>query len=390
MLTRRLFLKSVAVAGLAISGFPHLNTIGQFIDKINGKLSCEDTLNNNKYMFVNTHGVTAFKPVYVPGIYFEDGLVPVKIGKTEGGYYNKSGEITLRAQCGGIHPFSEGLAFVIDWAIIHSNSHAIIKPETGFIDISGTMVIKKSRYEKNGSVVDLWPEYSEGMLSIGINNKYGYIDRTGDIVIEPKFCYAHDFHDGLAVVRVGKKDGYINRAGEVVIEPRFAVAFDFTDGCAFVYTDEHNMLCINKQGKTVLDLDMNIEEYMSCVQGPSDGLFYAEIKDRGCFYNNEGHIVLEPAYEVERPYFSEGLVPAAVDNKWGYMNKLGQMVIPPQYDSANDFSEGFAAVRVKDRYGFINKQTDMVCDPRFYRAFRFSEGLSLVKLVPDSCRRLLC
>lgn len=42
--------------------------------------------------------------------------------------------------------------------------------------------------------------------------------------------------------------------------------------------------------------------------------------------------------------FSEGLAIVCKDNKFGYMNEMGELVIPCQFDLAFNFSEGYARV----------------------------------------------
>src|SRR5262245_25173385 len=42
------------------------------------------------------------------------------------------------------------------------------------------------------------------------DSKWGYIDRTGKVIIEPQFDSAHDFSEGLAWARKGEKDFFIN------------------------------------------------------------------------------------------------------------------------------------------------------------------------------------
>ncbi|PSO65063.1 MAG: hypothetical protein BRC36_04695 [Cyanobacteria bacterium QH_2_48_84] len=49
----------------------------------------------------------------------------------------------------------------------------------------------------------------------------GYIDKTGEIVINRQFDYAGEFSEGLAMVKVGDKWGYIDKTGEMVINPQF-------------------------------------------------------------------------------------------------------------------------------------------------------------------------
>lgn len=42
-------------------------------------------------------------------------------------------------------------------------------------------------------------------------------------------------------------------------------------------------------------------------------------------------------------------------NKYGFINKEGQEIIPPIYDSCKNFNKGIARVSIKSKYGFINK-----------------------------------
>jgi len=61
----------------------------------------------------------------------------------------------------------------------------------------------------------------DGLFRIVQNNKHGYIDRTGKIVIPPQFDDAGPFSEGLADVKIGEKWGYVDGTGKVVISPQF-------------------------------------------------------------------------------------------------------------------------------------------------------------------------
>ena len=61
--------------------------------------------------------------------------------------------------------------------------------------------------------------------------------------------------------------------------------------------------------------------------------------------------------------------------KWGYIDKIGKMVIPPQYDLAYQHVDGLAAVKIGGKWGFIDKTGHMVIPPQFSDTFGFSEGL---------------
>jgi hypothetical protein len=83
----------------------------------------------------------------------------------------------------------------------------------GFIDKTGTMLIPPT-YPDVG-------EFSEGLAAVklGSNGKWGYIDTAGRVVIKPEFDVAREFVNGIASVRVGDKNGYIDKTGRYIWAP---------------------------------------------------------------------------------------------------------------------------------------------------------------------------
>ena len=56
--------------------------------------------------------------------------------------------------------------------------------------------------------------FFEGLACVLINEQFGYIDKTGKIVIEPQFdCSAANFSEGLARVKIDGKYGYVDKKG---------------------------------------------------------------------------------------------------------------------------------------------------------------------------------
>src|SRR2546422_10908637 len=71
---------------------------------------------------------------------------------------------------------------------------------------------------------------SGGLFLISQYGRYGYIDKSGRIVIKPRFDEASYFSEGLAPVRVGKLWGFIDESGKMAIAPQFDSAFPFSEG----------------------------------------------------------------------------------------------------------------------------------------------------------------
>ncbi|MGC2661154.1 MAG: WG repeat-containing protein, partial [Bryobacteraceae bacterium] len=74
--------------------------------------------------------------------------------------------------------------------------------------------------------------HADLIFPVHYGDKWGYIDRTGKMVIAPQFDDEGDFFGGLAKVRLGDKWGYINNSGRLTIPYKFQAAGDFSEGLA--------------------------------------------------------------------------------------------------------------------------------------------------------------
>ena len=79
--------------------------------------------------------------------------------------------------------------------------------------------------------------FKEGVASVEIDGKCGYIDGENNIIIPFDYDIAMSFSDGLAMVTKGEKCGYINKNNEVIIPFDYDAATPFEDGEAKVKKD---------------------------------------------------------------------------------------------------------------------------------------------------------
>jgi len=184
------------------------------------------------------------------------------------------------------------------------------------------------------------------------NSKWGFIDQTGRIVVEPKYTAAGDFSEGLAAVKVGGTHarggtwGFIDRTGRQVVECTFDAAEAFSEGLAAVRVGE-------KWG----------------------------------FIGRDGKLRMQPQFEWAGA-FHEGLAAFTRDKKYGYIDRTGAVVIEPQFRWAAWFSEGLASVEMPPEgdapaglSGYINTKGEMeiVLLPPYTHGYGFSEGVAFVQ-----------
>ena len=266
-----------------------------------------------------------------------------------------------------IGSFSEGLAAVEKNL---SEGPVVLQKDNkwGFIDKTGRVVIEPQW--------DFAWDFSEGLAYVNKDGKYGFIDKTGKVVIEPQWDDAWSFSEGLARVEKNGKYGFIDKTGKVVIEPQWDSADDFSEGLAVVEKDNKRGF-IDKTGRVVIELQWDWDYYLD---GFSEGLAAVKKNNEWGFIDETGKVVIEPQWY--RAYdFSEGLATVEKIVKRGFIDKTGQMVIQPQWYLTSSFSEGLARVKKYEygKWGFIDKTGKVVIEPQWDSADDFSEGLARVE-----------
>jgi hypothetical protein len=220
------------------------------------------------------------------------------------------------------------------------------------------------------------------LFQIHYGDKWGFMDRTGRVVIDPQFADVSDFFDGLAkvVVRVGKdyKSCFIDENGKVAIPCAFDSAGDFSEGLAPVrigrlwgYIDRSAKIVIAPQFQGAAEF--------------RDGLGRIEVWDRILCTNQTytkddaptyAFVIHDMTFHLTSGCFAE-------HQRFGYVDTKGELAIKPQFFMAEDFSEGLAAVRIEEsatsKYAFIDKSGKIVIPAQFDGAFSFAEALAAVE-----------
>jgi hypothetical protein len=124
------------------------------------------------------------------------------------------------------------------------------------------------------------------------------------------------------------------------------------------------------------DGDIIIPAIYDFVAHPSDGLFTITEGDYTAYFDEAGNEVLPFSNKYESyGNFTEGKARVLFHGKWGFINKAGREVIPPQFHYTDEFSEGRAIVRnEKDQHGAIDEYGNLVIDYRFPALTNFENG----------------
>ncbi|MBE7050620.1 MAG: TIR domain-containing protein [Ruminococcaceae bacterium] len=241
----------------------------------------------------------------------------------------------------------------------------------GFINEKGEMVIKP---QFDGTL-----GFDEnGLATVELNGKWGFINEKGEMVIKPQFDEAYYFDEnGLAVVKIKGKYGYINETGDMVIKPQFDYASYFSENGLAAVELNGKYGFINETGEMVIKPQFDYAEVFG-----ENSLACVRLNSKYGYINEKGDIVIKPQFDHAGDFAENGLAVVNLNGKWGYINEIGDMVIKPQFDHARDFAEnGLASVELNEKDGYINEKGEMVIKPQFDYAEDFAEnGLANVGL----------
>lgn len=191
--------------------------------------------------YVDETGELVIPVTYKEAGSFSEGVAHVSNGPTseETMFIDQRGEIQIHIPEAIVGDFREGLA-----PVYRDIPYGGQDRRTDFIDHNGDTVFSVGGYAE---------EFYDGLAVLAVqggtaestsNTSFGFIDKTGNVVIETRFGEASHFNDGLAPVRtawttgirgMGDSWGYIDKTGSYVIEPIFNEAHVFHDGKAMVH-----------------------------------------------------------------------------------------------------------------------------------------------------------
>ena len=248
--------------------------------------------------------------------------------------------------------------FFEDMALVINENNKV-----GFMDINGKLVIP---FNYSDNRIEY---FSEGLVPVeNEDGKCGFIDKDGREVIPFVYDWAKPFHCGYAAVGYDSnlemedgipsysfKNSYINKNGDIVMRPiSNGTCEDFSEkGYARIHINYEGYGLIDRRFNVILPFEYSVV-YDSFSTNELITVMNFEHK-HGVFDTNKKEFVIPCEYESMDWAFQEGYISAMKDEKEGFLDKNGNVVIPFCYDSASGFSEGFAVVERYGQYGYVDR-----------------------------------
>jgi hypothetical protein len=225
-----------------------------------------------------------------------------------------------------------------------------------------TAIITQGFFSKVNAQYDkIYTEY-EGMRKVNKNNKAGFINSAGTLVIPIEYDAANNFMEGLCAVQMKGKIGFIDKTNKLVIPFIFeGVGAGFQQGNCIIYGGKKSWM-IDKTGRQT-----TARKYDAIAFNGRFGMAFLD--NKWGFINLDGKEVIPLIYDYIYN-IGEGLVGAKKDGKFGYIDTLNQTKIPFIYDAASVFYDGASIVSLDKKYGLIDKKGNAIIPFQYKKLYR--------------------
>lgn len=194
------------------------------------------------------------------------------------------------------------------------------------------------------------------LYPIQIKGKWGYTNAQGKLAIAADYDYAENFYEGFAVVALNNQPCVINELNKRIIDTGlYANIQRYSEGLAKVTDFKHHQYFVDYEGNQVVVVN--------------DGFY-----DARPFKNGLSNI--SQRTDIHESKFGRDIVTDGY--KFGFMNKKGEVIIPVDFDDADDFMNGTARFRKGTKFGVIDSNGNVIVQPNYFNIGRFFDELAVV------------
>ena len=284
------------------------------------------------------------------------------------------------------HPFSNGEF----WGYLDNHGTEIVEPQYSWADdyYSSRALVARDNIigylAPDGHLAFTLPSGADygrrcvnGLIWYRFNGVYGLVDQDGKRLLEPQYSNVGDFSEGCAPVRLPKANSrtdeslwiYIDSRGRQVITERFEFATPFSQGLAVVKRAASSTCeYIDRTGRVVFSparLCRSDDEWVRVCFGFENGRALVHIDGRleehpfSLFVDKRGAHCWNRRFKAAAS-FSEGLAAIVQDEKVGFVDEAGTVVIRPTFEESGRFREGVCSVRIGDYWSYINSSGSLI------------------------------
>ncbi|MFK7948945.1 MAG: WG repeat-containing protein [Saprospiraceae bacterium] len=216
------------------------------------------------------------------------------------------------------------------------------------------------------------------LLPVKVQQKWGLIDSSGTIRIEPQYdnlkMLHTDFNQSYYLISRDKKIGLLNPNGQEIISTNYRRIRPLSDDYFAVIKDSLEIV-IDKNEQQILKASF---DYVTMLNSH----FFAFKKGNlwGVYQRNKG-ILFEPQFDEINPinegkgYFGVMKMKGAVAH-WGLWDKAGNLVIPLDYQDIDVIDDNKVLVKKENLWGMVDADGKQIFEPKYQSYSKLSRYYS--------------
>lgn len=210
--------------------------------------------------------------------------------------------------------------------------------------------------------------FHKGELGIAVkNNKYGFINLDGEIIIPLIYDNAFPFFNEIASVKIEDRWFYINKKNELIKIPFHTTDYHSSLESRIIIYDTLKSSTIKKFNNTTF----SIIEYLNNIKIQKYKRKLYDLNSKKIYDFNE--------YEDISGLYINGYMRVYNNKKFGALNIDNKNNIPVEYDEISEYQNGYFLVK-KGKWGIINKKNKIVIPLIYDKIFKVTDKLIRVEL----------
>lgn len=186
------------------------------------------------------------------------------------------------------------------------------------------------------------------------------------------------FSEELAAVKRNGKWAYIDKEGNEQFEVPYRKVTPFYNGLAEVRVKVTKVSMLG----IVLNVFANLAGSMGDYTYRGIDFDFMEDNEKRGYINKQGELVITTKYDFVGVYnskISEHIL-VVKNHKVGLVDINGNFVIPAEYDQVTYFKDGYAVVKLDDKHKFVNLSHEVLNKNEYSDARIFQDGMAAVKM----------
>lgn len=186
------------------------------------------------------------------------------------------------------------------------------------------------------------------------NEIYKVVNKDGNIIIDKNYSYIEEIKDNFFIVANGNKNGIIDLSGKALVDLKYSSIFKLegTDLLQANISATNTISLISKDMQVIATMD-------NAAVKVENGYVVLYSNTENKYFDYSGKTLTN-----KEVYPNNLLYAKLINEKWGFVDKNGNLKVQNEYDMVTEFNEyGFAGIKKDDKWGVIDSNGEIIQKP---------------------------